>query len=304
LAVPIRDDRGVLGDLWLFKQPHQWFNDQEVRLAQQVANQCAIALRQSRLYQAAQAQVQVLERLNLLKDDFLSTVSHELRSPMANIKMATQVLEISLEPLGILSDETKATYRYFKILKEECQREIELINDLLDLTRLDAGTEPLNLSTIALQVFLPHIAEPLTERTRRQQQQLILDIADNLPPLRTDLSYLERILTELLHNACKYTPAGESITLAAHPIETDVQISVCNSGVEIPTTECDRIFDKFYRIPHNDPWKYGGTGLGLALVKKLVQQINGTIHVESHQGKTCFVMRLPGDIEAFKPFSM
>jgi signal transduction histidine kinase len=109
-------------------------------LVKQVCNQCAIAIRQARLYEAAQIQVQELDRLNRLKDDFLSTVSHELRTPMSNIKMATYMLGISLSKLGAL-EKDQSTQRYFKILNDECQRETLLIDNLLDLSRLDAKTD-------------------------------------------------------------------------------------------------------------------------------------------------------------------
>ncbi|HEY9658275.1 MAG TPA: GAF domain-containing protein [Allocoleopsis sp.] len=290
LACPIQDERGVLGDIWLFKSCQQEFNELESRLVQQVANQCAIALRQSRLYQAAQAQVQELERLNQLKDDFLSTVSHELRSPMSNIKMATQMLEITLNHLGILADESNLVHRYFKVLREEGQREITLINDLLDLTRLDAGTEPLQVIDINLQDYIPELSRTFVERMQQQQQQFVLQIPHSLPPLMTDLPYFERILAELLHNACKYTPAGETITVSAQGTPKSLEIRVSNTGVEIAPVELDRIFDKFYRIPNNDPWKYGGTGLGLALVKKLTERLGGTIRVESTSGQTTFIL--------------
>lgn len=293
LAYPIADDQGVLGDLWLINQRYYAFSEQDIRLVQQVANQCAIALRQSRLYQAAQAQVKELERLNQLKDDFLSTVSHELRTPMSSIKMATQMLEISLEPLGILADEDAPIHRYFKVLREEGQREISLINDLLDLARLDSGTEPLQWTPIALQFFLPHLAEPFIERARSQQQQLRVEVEPDLPQITTDLPYLERILSELLQNACKYTPAGESITVTASPVGDRLELCVCNSGVEIPRPECDRVFDKFYRVPNNDPWKHGGTGLGLALVKKLTERLSGTIRVISVNQHTTFMLTFP-----------
>lgn len=293
LAVPIFDDQGVLGDLWLFKISHEVFDEQEVRLVQQVANHCAIALRQSRLYQASQAQVQELERLSQLKDDFLSTVSHELRSPMSNIKMATQMLEISLERLGILSDTSQPIHRYFNILREEGQREINLINDLLDLARFEAGMDDLELTEVNLHLYLPQLANTFAERMQQQQQQFLLQLPPNLPSLTTDLSHLERILVELLHNACKYTPAGETIILSAHPSSDGVEILVSNSGVEIPEVECDRIFDKFYRIPNNDPWKHKGTGLGLALVKKLVEYMGGSITVTSANNQTRFTVQLP-----------
>lgn len=295
LCCPIFDDQGVLGDLWLINQSYYGFSQQDIRLAQQVANQCAIALRQSRLYQTAQAQVQELERLNHLKDDFLSTVSHELRTPMSNIKMATQMLEISLNKAGEFSDKSNSVNRYFQILKDECQREISLINDLLDLTRLDAGTEHLTVEPIDLLTCLPSILEPFLERTSNQQQQLIINLPPDLPTLLSDKSYLERTVTELLNNACKYTSAGETICVdvSTSADAKVLQITIANSGVEIPAHELSRIFDKFYRIPKNDPWKHGGTGLGLALVKKMVERIGGSIHIESANSQTCFCVSLP-----------
>lgn len=292
LSCPFQDEQGVIGDLWLFKPQQEYFSDPEVRLVQQVANQCAIALRQSRLYQVAQAQVQELERLSRLKDDFLSTVSHELRSPMSNIKMATQMLEITLNRLGILADTSSPVNRYFHILREEGQREINLINDLLDLTRLDIGTDSLEWTDVDLQVCIPHLAEMFMERMRQQQQQFLLQIPATLPPFLTHQPYLERILTELLHNACKYTPAGETITISAQATAAAMEICVSNSGVEIAPEELLRIFDKFYRIPRNDPWKYGGTGLGLSLVKKLVECMGGEIKAESTNHQTCFQIKL------------
>lgn len=290
LACSIYDDQGVLGDLWLFRRQEEGFNHLEMRLVQQVANHCAIALRQSRLYREAQLQVQELERLNQLKDDFLNTVSHELRTPMSSIKLATQMLEVNLRILGLFADESHAIARSFKIIQEESQREMGLINDLLDMARLDAETEPLNLATVDLELFAPYFIDSFVERTSHQDQKLILDIPPNLPALTTDISYLERILTELLHNACKYSPAGAAIALSAQSTPATLEIRVSNSGVEIPVAEHERIFSKFYRIPNHDPWKYGGTGLGLALVKKFADRLGINIRVESGGGETSFIL--------------
>jgi signal transduction histidine kinase len=137
-----------LGDIWLFKQRGDAFNDLEIRLVQQVANHCAIAIRQARLFQASLTQVEELERLDQLKNDFLSTVSHELRTPMSNIKMAMEMLGITLGQGRAISPEqalpeaqqTEAQQsrvnRYFQILHDECDREIGLLNDLLDVQEL------------------------------------------------------------------------------------------------------------------------------------------------------------------------
>jgi PAS domain S-box-containing protein len=321
LACPIFDDQGSLGDLWLLHHPSCEFSEQDVRLVQQVANQCAIAIRQSRLFQATQAQVEELERLNLLKDDFLSTVSHELRTPMASIKMAIQMLEMILfeenpeetganpaqhpeeqqnfqaaadsVSLRLSPASFQRLSRYFQVLKDECHREINLIDDLLDLTRLDAGTEPLFLTTIYPAIWVLHMLESFTERIHSQQQQLQVDVPEDLPPLTTDLGCLERIIVELLNNACKYTPAHETIAISARAVTDAIQLRIQNTGVEIPAEERDRIFDKFYRIPSSDPWKHGGTGLGLALVKKLVERLQGSIWAESSNQSTTFIVQLP-----------
>ncbi len=308
---PIMDDRGVLGDLWLFKDRSAWFMDLEMRLVQQVANQCAIALRQSRLYQASQKQVQELARLNTLKDDFLSTVSHELQTPMSNIRMATQMLEMLLQQDGDL-DRNRLT-RYVRILKDESDREIELINDLLDLNRLEANAESLTISTIHLQDWIPRVAERFVQRASAHQQQLDIQIPEQVPPLATDMGNLERILTELLLNACKYTPAGEIISIHCYttmheeehaynaPQADKLHISVINTGTVIPAEELPRIFDKFYRIPSHDPWKHGGTGLGLALVKKLAASLQGSVSAHSHPNQTCFTLTLPIVLEPSFP---
>jgi signal transduction histidine kinase len=296
--------------------------------------------------------VEELERLNRIKDDFLSTVSHELRTPMSNIKLSTQMLEINLKRLGLLDSESSAIPRYFQILKEEGQREINLINNLLDLSRLNAKNDPIIPTAIHLNAWLPKLVKPFIERADSQEQAFYLEVADHLPTLTTDLFKLERILNELLNNACKYTPPGSKIIMSArvtemtdnegmqetadncenggsqsshdpltyssvqapatlrasalkhpqgvasrHPQELALKdclrLSVSNSGVEIPPEEHHRIFDKFYRIPSSDPWKHGGTGLGLALVKGLVERLQGKITVRSAEGQTTFTVDLP-----------
>jgi signal transduction histidine kinase/DNA-binding response OmpR family regulator len=331
LACPLLNNQEVIGDLWLYRRGGEAFSGAEVRLVQQVANQCAIAIRQARLYTAAQAQVSELERLNHLKDDFLNTISHELRTPISSIKMASQLLEIRLKNLNLLETDAEHTGRYLQILQNECDREINLINNMLDLSRLDAQMEPLSHTPIQLQDWIPHLLEPFTAKIQSQQQQLVIDIPSHLSPIVSDLSSLGRVLTELFNNAFKYTPAHETIKVSAelssHPLGSGLQnhlaqmdlaqtsfrgqskldglgrqaaiatpcfvISVSNSGVEILPKEQTYIFDKFYRIPNADPWKHGGTGLGLALVKRLIAHLKGDIQVTSQQNWTTFTIYLP-----------
>ncbi|MEO0395007.1 MAG: ATP-binding protein [Leptolyngbyaceae cyanobacterium] len=301
LACAILDDRGVLGDLWLINDKEHGFSEYEIRLVQQVANQCAIAIRQARLYQESQSQVRELEQVNNLKDDFLSTVSHELRTPVTSMRVALQLLGVTLiQELGLEEEMTKPDaeqgriVRYYRILKEECEREISLINDLLDLQRLDVGNHDLALQPIQINEWLPALVSSFQERATSRQQQLNMAIPETVPLLKSDLSSLDRIWAELLNNACKYTPPGEEIMLTVLDTDDDsLKLALVNTGVEIPQDELPRIFDKFYRVPSSDPWKQGGTGLGLALVQKLVEHINGIITVSSGDGQTCFTIELP-----------
>lgn len=293
LACPLLDDQGVLGDLWLRHRPEYMFSEPEIRLVQQIANQCAIAIRQARLYQAAQAQVEALERLNQLKDDFLSTVSHELRTPVANMKMSIRMLELALKQEMPASDKPNRSERYLQILQDECEREISLINDLLDLQRLEVGVQPLTLTAIYLDTWVTQLIKPFEERTRARQQILQVEMAPDLPPLVSDMLGLERIMGELLNNACKYTPPGDRICLRVRAMANQMQFQVINTGAEIPDHELPRIFDKFYRVPSADPWKQGGTGLGLALVQKLAKHLQGNVYVESADYRTVFTVEVP-----------
>jgi signal transduction histidine kinase len=283
MACPLPDKGQVLGDLWIFRSAERSFDQQEMQLIQQVANQCAIGLRQARLFRAAQEQVQALERLNRLKDDFISTVSHELRTPLASMKMALHMLQVAP------AREKQA--QYLSIAQRECQREIELINDLLDLQRLEAGAYALNLQTLTWEALLGDLLLAIGERARTKGQTF----QANVPlesSITTDPLLLGRILRELLHNAVKYTPGQGSIRLEVRVEANRTRIQVRNSQ-EIPAEELTRIFERFYRIPSHDPWKEGGTGLGLALVKQMVDQLRGSIEVSSAAGWTTFTLHLP-----------
>ena len=250
--------------------------------------------------QAAQAQVQEMESQNHLKDEFLSLISQELRTPATNMKMAIQMLAIALnqdqnflaQMSKPLEQRSKAT-RYLQILDNECEREINLINNFLDLQRLETGAKPLVLEKFEIKTWLDKVMRLFKTRCRHCLQDLQVIIAEDLPQLACDSFSLERILIELLTNACKYSPANGQITLTVTHKFGNIEFQVTNTGVEIPATELSRIFNKFYRIPSNDPSKQGGTGLGLTLVQKLTNYLGGTITAESGNNCTCFTVKLP-----------
>ncbi|MBG0745861.1 MAG: CBS domain-containing protein [Planktothrix agardhii KL2] len=260
------------------------------------------------------SKVEELQQLNILKDDFLSTVSHELRTPLANMKMAIYMLKIA--------PNSERSPKYLEILESECMRETNLINDLLDLQRLESSAAPIPIDSLDLLEWLPNIITPFYSRTQERNQVLNVQYYPDLQSIRTNPNSLERIVVELLNNACKYTPNGGEIFLGIHyhslsnwlelipttnnkrktkkqnislpsPSISDPLQIVIRNPAEIPEQELPRIFEKFYRIPNADPWKQGGTGLGLALVQKLVAQLNGTIQVESNQNLTTFTIEFP-----------
>ncbi|WP_088894979.1 sensor histidine kinase [Leptolyngbya ohadii] len=241
------------------------------------------------------------QQLVHLKDDFLSTVSHELRSPLASIKMAIHLLEIKLgQVLPVLETENttqcQQIRQYLSILHQQCDQELEIVNNLLDLQRLEAGGATKTIAPIQVLEWVEQVASAYQERAQERQQQLQVLLPPSLPELYSDSEILTSVLRELLTNACKYTPPGETITVQVEPTTADIRIIVQNSGSYIPKAELERIFDKFYRVPGGDPWKQGGTGLGLALAKKQVEYLGGSMRAESDARGVRFIVSLPIEI--------
>ncbi len=295
LACPIFEDRGIIGNLWGLRPPGEIFTELEIKLMQQMASQCAIAIRQARLYAASNQQIQELAKLNQLKDDFLKTISHELRAPMSSIQLAAQTMESLLANKA--DPKNSPTFkRVLKIFHESCQRQKQLLDDLLTLCYVDAKAKTIAPELVDLHLWIPELTQLFFRRTQNQQQELILDLSKEKLEILVDPLILERIIRELLNNACKYTPADGKITIQSTADPQEISLCIINTGVEIPPEEQELIFNQFYRIPNNDPWQYGGTGLGLTLVKKLAQILEASIDVESGNQRTIFCIRFPKQI--------
>ncbi|QLE42948.1 hybrid sensor histidine kinase/response regulator [Nostoc sp. C052] len=272
---------------------------------------------QTALNRYQREQLSQSQRLNQLKNNFLATASHEMRMPLSNIKMTISVLENILEREGILNSELLSPFEsvagYITILHQQCEKGLDLVNTLLSLQMIDTDTYPLELTSFQLQDWLPHLTLYFRELARSQKQIFQVNIPPNLPPMVSDLGVVSKIISELLNNACKYSPPDEEIRLTVqtiymtkNAIDKDelsgmtinsqvpfFEITISNSGVIIPKKEQSRIFEPFYRIPYNDFWKIGGTGLGLTLVKKLIEFLQGTIEVTNIEDCTRFTVLLP-----------
>jgi len=256
-----------------------------------------------RTEQIAQTQAEELENINQLRHDFISTISHELRTPITTIKMCICMLEACLNQEEKLfaknqkpNKEERKLAQYIQVLKDECEREISLINDLLELQQI-SKLEPLVLEAVQLQSWLCQQVKPFQERANNRRQILQLNVTPGLPPIISELYSIERLLAELLNNACQYTPVGEYITVTARAELGVILLIVSNSGIKISANDLPHIFEPFYRIPQADRWKQGGTGLGLAFVQKLVERLGGSIQVESAEAHTCFTVKLPQPVQ-------
>lgn len=292
LVIPLFINSSPLGTIWVVTHDEvRKFDAEDLRLMVSLAQFTALALHQMRMHHEAETAAaeerfarQKAEAAIRLRDEFIATVSHELRTPLANMKVAIRML--------ILTSGGSQYERYLRILETECNREIKLVNNLLDLQRLEAGAEPMTPSSILLSEWILPIIEPFQERMQNCQQVLKLCIPAELPLLMIDSAKLERIVSELLNNACKYTPAAGIIRLSVSFTPNLLEFSISNTGTDITASDLPKIFDKFYRVAKGAQ-KEQGTGLGLALVQELVDLMEGKILVKSQRKLTTFTIALP-----------
>jgi signal transduction histidine kinase len=247
-------------------------------------NQALEAKVQERTAQLA-CQVQDLQQLSRLKDSFLASVSHELRTPLTKIKLALELL--GRTPLN------EKQCQYHRIALKECQAEIELINKLLDLQSLEAKELSSAAAAIDLHSFCTSLLNGVRERAQARQLKLEMAELTSLPAvLYSYPQQLTLILKELLENACKFTQPGGTLRLEVQAFPGGVELRVGNTA-QIEPEHLPHLFERFYRVPSEDPWAQPGSGLGLALVKHWVEYLQGQIRVTSQKGWTWFVLWLP-----------
>ncbi len=198
-------------------------------------------------------QLQELQRLTVLKDDFFSGASHELRSPLTNMTLALRLLEplIPEIPPKLRSK----VERYLGVVRDECTRELELVNDLLDLQAVVSGKSAVNVEQVHIHRLLDELLPPFRDRAESHQIQLV-EMAERVAPIYSDPELISRILRELLHNACKYTEAGDTITIAIATQQRDLSITISNPA-SLPADSVQRLFERFYRVPGGDRNRQG-----------------------------------------------
>ena len=226
------------------------------------------------------------ERANRIKSEFLSTVSHELRTPLSSLLGFSEL---------ITHRQLKADriQQYASIMYLEAQRLRDLIDNLLDLQRLEARRETFAFAPVDLPAVVDSTLR--VYQGESQKHTLVTELPEGLPPVQADAAKLQQVLANLVSNAIKYSPAGGEIRLAAQLEADQVHLTVADQGYGIPPTAQDRLFTRFYRIPGQERMGIRGTGLGLALVKELVEAHRGKVWAESagpDQGST-FHVTLP-----------
>ncbi|WP_437514624.1 ATP-binding protein [Sorangium sp. So ce1099] len=227
-----------------------------------------------------------LRRLETIRTDFVANVSHELRTPVTAISTAAETLQ-----LGALQDPHEAA-EFVDVIDRHAKRLRHLVDDLLDLSKIEAKNFRLALAELDVAPAIEHVTHLLGEAARRRRVTVTVD-ADALPPARCDRRALEQVLMNLLDNAIKYAGEGAHVTVKARSLDQQVTIAVADDGPGIPPHHLGRIFERFYRVDAGRSRDLGGTGLGLAIVKHLVELMNGSIEVESAIGRgTQFTVRL------------
>jgi two-component system, OmpR family, phosphate regulon sensor histidine kinase PhoR len=230
-----------------------------------------------------------IKDIEKIKKDFVINVSHELRTPLTAIKGYAETLRNEID--------TAPGKKYLETVERNTDRLINIVNDLLLLSGLEEKAV-LELEDIDLRGFLENVIRIFDQRLKDKQLSLVIDVKENLPPIKADLFKLEQMLVNLLDNAVKYTDRGE-ITVSMDVQDKRVRIQVRDTGIGIPKDDIPRIFERFYVVDKSRSRKSGGTGLGLSIVKHIVLLHNGTIGIESALGKgTSVTVTLPTDLSA------
>lgn len=234
-----------------------------------------------------------LRRLGNVRREFVSNVSHELKTPLTIIQTATETL---LD--GALED-TEYAKRFLKRINEQGARLHELIVDLLQLARVESGEHAFYFSNVAISPIIASVAEELSALAHSGQVELLVEPVEEEILVKADQSALRTILENLLTNGLKYTPAGGKVTVTWRRDYAHALIQVRDTGVGIPSEHHDRIFERFYRVDRARTREIGGTGLGLSIVKHLANVLEAEVTLESEVGRgSVFSLKIPLAAEA------
>jgi two-component system, NtrC family, sensor kinase len=278
LALPLLFEAQVLGVLTVWRREAGEFAPEVTSLLQTFASQCVLAIRNAHLFRELEDKSRQLEIASQHKSEFLANMSHELRTPLNAIIGFSEVLgERMFGELNEKQDE------YLKDIYASGTHLLSLINDILDLSKIEAGRMELELTDFHLPTALDNALTLVRERAGRRSITLQMSVDERLGEVRADERKIRQVLLNLLSNAIKFTPEGGRIEVSAAPRDGSVEVSVSDTGVGIAPEDQEAVFEEFRQVGTADK-KVEGTGLGLTLCRKFVQLHGGKIWVKSEVG--------------------
>jgi GAF domain-containing protein len=289
LAVPLlREDR-IMGGLTIYRRRTGSFSPEVINLLQTFATQSVLAIQNARLFREIEDKNRQIEAANRHKSEFLANMSHELRTPLNAIIGFSEVLQEKL--FGELNEKQA---EYTDDILTSGRHLLSLINEILDLSKVEAGRMELELATFDLPLAIDNARTFVRERATRHGITLDVKVDERLGDFVGDERKIKQILLNLLSNAVKFTPEGGRIGINARQVDGSVEISVSDTGIGIAPEDEPKIFEEFRQVGSDYAHKVEGTGLGLTLAKKFVELHGGRIWVESEVGKgSTFTFMLP-----------
>ncbi len=286
VAIPMKSQNSCLGVLILGNSEDR-FAPSDKDFLTVLCGQAAIALQNAQLFTEKQQAYEQLKMLDHMKSEFINIAAHELRTPLAILMGYATVLEEELPP---------GQQPYVSNISRNALRLRALIDDILNLKVLESGIPVLAQDKIDLHQVVESIRQDLALQADEKKLQLNVKIPLDFPEMTADRQKLDLILVNLFHNAVKFTPSSGSITVWAEANGSHATISVQNSGSIIPKEKQSQIFDRFYQVEATLTREHGGAGLGLAIVRGMVQVCGGSIRVESsEEAGTTFTFTMPLD---------
>ena len=289
LVVPMISDGEAIGSITTsFTEPGE-FTEKQIALLNSFAAQAVIAIRNARLFREIQDKSRQLEIANQHKSDFLANMSHELRTPLNAIIGFSEVLVEKM-----FGEVNEKQLDYLQDIHSSGKHLLSLINDILDLSKIEAGRMELDVADFDLRSALENAITLVKERAQRNGITLGLEVDPSLGNFRGDERKFKQILLNLLSNAVKFTPEGGKVSVAARPGANVVEFSITDTGVGIAAGHQELVFEEFRQVGNDYTRKAEGTGLGLALTKRFVELHGGTIRLESVPGKgSTFTFTIP-----------
>ena len=289
LAVPLLSEQKIMGALTIYRRETGTFAPAVVNLLQTFATQSVLAIQNARLFREIEDKGRQIEAANRHKSEFLANMSHELRTPLNAIIGFSEVLGEKL--FGELNEKQA---EYTEDILSSGRHLLSLINEILDLSKVEAGRMELELTSFDMPLAIENARTFVRERATKHGIKLDVMIDERLGDYFGDERKIKQILLNLLSNAVKFTPEGGQISINARQLNGSVQISVSDTGIGIAPEDQARIFEEFRQVGGDHAHKSEGTGLGLTLAKKFVELHGGTIWVESEVGKgSTFTFTLP-----------